>query len=200
MVPFSTAKELLGASPVYTPEDVESVFGVTYSSEQRDALASIPFSEETLRACAGTHVLFPGYGLSLLDIRERHSNLFFAKTGGWFGQEQHAFSRVPVPVRWHLLRMEPVPESFLKSWQEQQTLLLPDEEVPSAATVTFATMLHFKVTGVRLFKSSYVRTSDVDADGFRVFVGLFVDDGFDVYSVWDDRRAVLGLASARRSS
>jgi hypothetical protein len=184
----------------YTLDDVERIFGVTYTAEQRAALQDVQFSDDVLRACAGTHMLFPGFPLSLLDVRATFADLFFSKTGGWYAEEKQSFSRASVPVRWHLLRTTPVPDSFSRTWSGQYTLLLPDEEVPSAATVAFATMLHFKATGQRLFESCYVRTSNVDADGNRVIVGGFDAVGFSVSDVyWDhDRRARLGLSSVRK--
>ena len=184
---------------VYSPEDVEHAFGVSYTSWQRQTLKDIPFSNDVLKACAGTHMLFPGFGLSLMDIHDKNADLFYSKTGGWYSAEKHVFSRVPVPLQWHLLRTTPVPDSFRKTWDEQQALLLPDEEMPSAATVVFATMLHFMARRVRLFRSCCVRTSDVDFYGVRVNVGLFDAGGFVVSSDWDaGRYGDLGVSSAQK--
>ena len=201
-VSFADARSLLTRPPVvYTLENVERIFYGTYTPKEREALQDIPFSEDVLRACAGTHMLFPGYSLSLLEVRDDHADLFRSKTGGWYAEEKQAFSRASVPVRWHLLRMEPVPRSLNKTWSEQCKLLLSDEEVPSAATVAFAAMLHFKATEQRLFEKCYVRTSDVDSDGRRVCVGDFDAGGFIVSSSgWDDDRygGVLGLSASRK--
>ena len=144
-------------------------------------------------------MLFPVLPLSLLDVRAKHAGLFYSKSGGWYADKQYTFSRVAMSVRWHLIRMEPVEGSLNKTWAEQQSLLLPDDEVPSAAVVAFATMLHFKTTGVRLFERTYVRTSDMGADGYSVVVGYFDDNGFNVRSYWDGiRYDNLGLASSRK--
>ena len=183
----------------YTLDDVARIFGATYTPEQQAALQVIPFSDDILKACTGTHMLFPGFGLSLLDIRDKNADLFRSKTGGWWAGEKQTFSRASVPVRWHLLRTTPVPESFSKTWDEQRKLLLPDEEVPSAATLAFATMLHFKASGRRLFERCFVRTSDVASDGVRVGVGDFDADGFRVSCYWDDLRSDdLGLSASRK--
>ena len=183
----------------YALDDVERIFGVTCTPEQRATLQDVPFSHDVLTACAGTHMLFPGYPFSLLGIRDKNASLFYRKAGGWYAEEKQAFSRASVPVRWHLLRMEPVPGSLGKTWSEQCELLLPDEEVPSAATVAFATMLHFKASGQRFFESCHVRISDVDSDGFRVRIGCFDAFGFFVGSYWDDRRdGTLGLSASRK--
>lgn len=184
----------------YSIEDVESAFGFEYTTEQKASLATIPFSKETLKACAGTHILFPGAPLSLLDIREKKADLCYSQSGGWYAEARETFSRETVPIRWHLLRMEPVPASLNKTWNNQTTLLQPDEEVPSAATVAFATMLHHNMSGVRIFEPTYVRVSDKNADGNRVYVGDFGAGGFYVGRCWGDYRGGrLGLSSVRKS-
>ena len=202
-VSFSEALSLLtppAPTPVgYSVDDVERLFFVTYTPEQRAALQAIPFSEDVLKACVGTHMLFPGFGLSLLDIRDKNAALFYRKTGGWYAEEKHVFSRQRVPLRWYLLRTTPVPDSFRKTWKEQQALLLPDEEVPAAALIAFATMLHFRAAGKRLFESCWVRTSDVDSVGGRVSVGYFDAVGFNVDYGWGDGRSDgLGLSASRK--
>ncbi len=202
-VTFDRAKTLLtDTSPCYTLEDVERIFGVTFTPEQRIALETIPFSEDALRACAATHMLFPGFGLSLLDIREKCSQLFYAKTGGWYAKKQEAFSRATVPVQWHLFRVEPMPDSFSKTWGEQRRqLLLSEEEVQSSALVAYATMLHYGATKKRLFEDCCVRTSDVNARGRRVNVSNFDTLGCEVIGGWVDiSDDLLGVASARKSS
>lgn len=184
----------------YTVEDVESCFGVTFTPEERASLDAIPFSESVLRASAGTHMLFPSCSLSLLSIRDRHSALFYSRTEGWYAKEQEAFSRAPLAVRWNLLRMDAVPESFSMAFAEQQQLLGSDEEVPSAPLVAFAAVLHCWKTQQRLFPSFYVRTSDVDADRDRVFVGLFDGYGLGVDCLWHDVRvSSIGVAAVRKS-
>ena len=184
-------------TPVYSPKDVENIFGVSYTEEQSAALQDIPFSEQTLKECAGTHMLFPGFPMSLLDVRAKYANLFSSKTGGWYANQK--FATIQVQLVWHLLCMEPVPGSLGKSWSEQRTLLAPNEEVSSAALVAFATMLHFKSSGKRLFEFAYVRTSDVGSGGYRVGVGSFDADGFRVYLNWDDGRYdLLGLSASRK--
>ena len=199
-ISLGRARELLRPIPrapvVYDLEEVEDIFGVMYTPEQRTALADIPFAEDVLTACAGTHMLFPSYPMSLLEIHVKHAVHFYTKTGGWYAEDKEHFSRTPLPIRWYLLRMEPVPGSYAKTWEEQQSLLVSNETVPSAAAVAFATMLHFRATKQRLFEHAYVQTSDIDAGGYRVCVGGFVSDGFYVSSLWDVyRHGTLGLSS-----
>lgn len=192
---FERACRLL--TPVYSPEDIQNVFGVSYTEKQRAALKDIPFSEAVLKACAGTHMLFPGFPMSLLDVRTAFADLFYSKTGGWYANQK--FATIQVQPVWHLLCMEPVPGSLGKSWSEQRTLLAPNEEVSSAALVAFATMLHYQSTKHRLFEHRFVRTSDVDSDGYRVSVGNFDADGFCVDFRWVGvRDGLLGLSASRK--
>ena len=185
-------------SPVYSIEDIQNVFGVSYTEEHIASLQIIPFSEAVLAECAGTHMLFPGFPMSLLQVHKKFAYLFSAM-GGWC--ENHPFAKTNlVRPSWDLLRMDPVPMSHSKTWAEQLTLLRPDEGVPSAALVAFATMLHFKVSGHRLFEDCYVRTSDVNSHGLRVDVGEFDADGFVVYGYEDGcRSSSFGLSSFRKS-
>ena len=181
----------------YSVEDVEKVFGIRYTSEQKAALENMPFSEAVLKECEGTHMLFPGFPISLLKIRDRIPHLFYEENGEWYKYQPFA-KNIQVRPSWHLLRMEPVPESFGKTRDEQRKLLLPDEDVPSAAAVAFATMLHFMMSRQRLFEHSFVCTADVDSGGFRVTVGVFDASGFGVSNAWvDSRNDWLGLSSVR---
>jgi len=182
----------------YSVDQVEQGLGFTYSAEERAALASVPFSAETLRACMGTHLLFPGVPLSVIEIRDRKPDLFFGKKGkSWWGSQPFAAQKGT--ATWHLLHVTAVEGSFSKSFAKQQALLGKDEEVPSARVVVTGMVLHFLSTGQRLFERCYVRTADVDADGHRVYVGYFVAHGLYVLSHWDEyRRSLIGLASLRK--
>lgn len=199
-VSFERARSISPALISYGISDVETGFGVSFTPDQRAALADIPFSDDTLNKCAETHLLFPSFPLSLLDIREKYLEHFCAKNLGCCPELGLKSSRDPLPVHWHLLRMDLVPDSYEKTWCEQLALLSPEEEVPSAALVAFATMLHYKMAGKRLFECTQVRTSDRAATG-PFCVGYFdVAHGLNVTSYRVDFRSpYLGLSSARKS-
>src|SRR5262245_51266362 len=117
------ARQCLTTPPfVYTPDDAEQCYGATFTPKQREALRVIPFSEETLKGCAGTHMLFPSLPLSLLNVRDNHPD-HFSKGDVWYAQEREAFARVPLLVRWHLLRMETVLVAFDETSDRQLALL-----------------------------------------------------------------------------
>ena len=60
-----------------------------------------------------------------------------------------------------------------KTWDEQQALLANNEETPTAQVMVYTIIGYFLATGERLFEKIYVRCSDVDSGGLRVFVGDF---------------------------
>jgi hypothetical protein len=195
-VTLERARALLGeATPIYSLEQVESAFGVTFTPEQRSDLEETQFSEEALRQCVHTHLFFPGYPISLLDVRAKYSEHFYFRKNVWYDDEPFAKSRVA--VRWHLVRKTPLPASLNRPWREQQGLLPPNELVPGASLVAFATMLHFHQTGEQLFRDHNVRVG-LDSCGNPVRFGRF-DRGLVILSDWRDAVGHdVGLATSRK--
>lgn len=191
-----TARDIMGSNMLGILE-VERYFG-ELTDEQREALEIIPFSEETLKACAKTHILVADAGLSLLDVRKKARNGLFYRQD-WFDNED--FAKRTETARWRLIRKHPVEGSFSKNWSEQERLIDSQiDEIPSARQVVYTTILHFLATGERLFEKVYVRTSDVVSVGYHVCVGDF-DEGGLVVGYWNDgdRDSLIGVASARKS-
>lgn len=173
-------------------------FGVKPTGDQLAALAQIPFSEETLLECKDSHVLVAVFPLSIVAIRAVAPKKVFCNQD-WYDREQ--FATQAGTVGWKLVRKNPVEGSTSKAWAEQQRLLRKDEETPSAQVVIYTMVGHFLSSGKRLFEKIYVRCSDVDSFGDRVYVGHFDADGLNVNAHWDDYRGdSLGVASARKSN
>ena len=189
-------RKIMGKNFLGIPEVVEH-FGAI-SPADLIALQTIPFDEETLKACAETHILVADVGLSLLNVRQKARKGLFCPQD-WFDNEE--FAKRTETARWRLIRKIPVEGLFSKNWGEQQALIDDSiSEVPSARQVVYTMILHFLATGERLFEKVYVRTSDVDSDGSPVDVGGFDGAGLGVVAWYvsghlDD----LGLASARKS-
>ena len=188
-------RKIMGKNFLGIPEVVEH-FGAISPADLL-ALQQIPFDEETLRACADTHILVADVGLSLLDVRQKaRKGLFYSQD--WFDNEE--FAKRTETARWRLIRKTPVDGSFSKNWGEQQVLIDDSiSEVPSARQVVYTMILHFLATGERLFEKAYVRTSDVDSDGYRVGVGHFGDSGLSVDG-WGGsvRLSYIGVVSSRK--
>ncbi len=53
--------------------EIAKAYSVKWTKAQLEKLSVIPFSEETLRDCKDTHVLFAGFPLSINDIRAKAS-------------------------------------------------------------------------------------------------------------------------------
>ena len=190
---YETAERIMGNNMLGV-RDVSRHFDTTTPEE----CVEIPFSTETLRACAKTHKLVLDIGISLLDVRTKApQGLFYSYEDAWYNT--HAFATSTEQVCWRLIRISPVEGSFSKNWTEQQELLSEHDEVPSARAMCYLIILNHLVTGERLFETVYVRTSSVDGDGDRVSVGRFVGYGLGVNG-WDghDRYGFLGVCSSRK--
>jgi hypothetical protein len=106
-------------------------FGIAFTTQHElSFLATILFSEEVLHACKDTHILFPGYSLSIMDMWKRHPALFSSRDGRWYyGKSFAKYERVQ--CRWYLLK-----KSGTKSDD------IPDNEVvPRACEVVFGLIL-----------------------------------------------------------
>jgi len=182
--------------------DAQQHFGIVFDDDQLQKLAEIPFDEATLQACRDTHSLFPGFPLSVLDIRQRSrrrgEKLFYSDKDAWYNGEEFARDE-KVGLRWYLVRKDIIKDSTSKTFQEQTTLLPDTEETPRACELVYMIMLTYLAKGVRLFEKIYARCVDRSSGGSRVYVGFFDSDGLDVSS-WTDgyRDGSIGLAASRK--
>ena len=190
------AREIMGQK-MFGVEEAIKFFGVSPSKQQLAYLAEVPWTEEVLRSVKDTHLLVAVFQMSILDIRGHveGKGLFYSQD--WYNKQSFAKDRGE--VGWQLVRKEPVKDSTSKTWEEQQALLSKDEETPKAQVMVYSVIGHYLATGEKLFPSIYVRCSDLDSDGDRVYVGRFDSDGLRVDGYWDDcRDDDIGLSSARK--
>lgn len=190
------AREIMRRN-MFGVEEAIQHFGINPSKQQLDVLADVPFTEAVLEGCKETHILVAIFPMSILDIRGRVSkedqNLFYNQD--WYNKE--TFAKKRGEVEWQLVRKTLVENSTSKSWDEQQTLLAINEEVPMARVMIYTITGHYLATGERLFENTYVRCSDLASVGARVCVGGFRRDGLNIYNFWVVIcRASLGLASS----
>ncbi len=189
------AREIMGKN-FFGVEEAVLRLGVSPSKQQLAALVNVSFTEEALWECKNTHILVAVFPLSILDVRDKMaSKLFYDQS--WYNRESFAKDRGDVD--WQLVRKTSVDNSTNKMWQKQQVLLAKNEETPTARVMTYTIIGYFLATGERLFEHIYVRCSDVDSSGDRVYVGRFDSHGLDVYDYWDGNRSSdVGVASARK--
>jgi hypothetical protein len=179
--------------------DVVRHFNARFTEEQLVALADVPFDEAMLRACKDSHILFPGFPITILQLRSRMPRgAFRIYEDAWYNG--HDFARKErVRARWYLLRKDAVPNSFGRSYNDQLVLLGKGEEVPMACEVVFGAMLFFAVRETRLFQTYYVRTKSLSGVGRRIVIGGFDSDGLRISDWFDIPSGSVGLASSGSS-
>ena len=192
------AREIMGLS-FFGVEEAVRHFGLKPKKAQLTTLGKIRFSEAILRECQDTHLLVGTFPLSILEIRAKvDRGLFCSYEDAWYNNGE-PFAKLRCLVAWHLIRKTPVPNSTSKTWDEQQALLAENKETPQTNVMVYATIGHFLATGERLFPNLYVRCSDLDSGGPRVYLGRFDAHGLYVSYYWDvNRNGHIGLASARK--
>lgn len=196
------ARLILGDDYI-TPKEVANAYGTSYTNEQLEHFVdTLPDTQTILWLRANGYMLIAGppTEMNLLEVRELDTLLFYSKTEGWWSDSNQTFSREDKVYagEWLAIRTEAVPNSFSKTWDEQQNLITEDEHVPNAPEVSYAVTAYFKVRDIYLLRSKYVRTSS-SADGYHVNVGDFDERGLYVFNYWDDRRHdFVGVASSRK--
>jgi hypothetical protein len=179
------------SAPLYDAHEVARLLGIELDKED---LAKFPNSP---RARYGYVTFFdPGWSILRLSVAVAGRGTIFSPQD-WYDDE--LFAKFEEQPRYRQLRMDAFPESFGKTFSEQQALVPAGEEIPTARVVLIGLIIHFLVTGMRLFPDCYVRCSDQTSGGHRVFVGDFDSVGFRVDRCWDDDHGDdLGLASSRK--
>jgi hypothetical protein len=190
------ARAILPPTDVHGIDQVQQYFGVTYTEQQLIELVDLPWPDEVLKECAGTHLLVAGCSLSIGEVKEKHCGLFGQNSPCWYNNQPFAHDE-RLGCKWYLLRKDWVPRSYHKRLNDQVKLLPPEEEVPLACEVTYVTILHRLVTGEWLHVDRYVRTSSHAKDGDRVTVGVRLQWGLCLGDI-DDAPHQIGLAYHRK--
>ena len=192
----AAAAQIMGAGNFHGVKALTTL-GATLSAKEKRAFKTVPFSAEVLTACRDTHVLVACAGISFMEVWRLKTSLFYAKDNPWF--KGHDFAQAKVKAGWYLVRRDLVPDSTLMSWTDQLNLLMEVEEVPRASVLAQAILIHYLETDERLFPGIYVRVSDVDSDGDRVYLGRFDQDGLLVDAYWDTFRfSSVGVSASRK--
>lgn len=195
---WGQAHQIMGPN-ILLPPVVEQHYKVRFTPEEAHQLMTIPFSAATLEKYRHTHMLFPGYPLSMADIQFRTQlnddgdSVF--DSNDWYCEGEKKFGVIErVGLRWYLLRKEVVPNSCNQTFSNQERLLDPDEEIPRACELCYGIILWRLATGEYLLPEEYARCRDWleedDDDGIGpVYLGNFDDEGIGVYYGTDQSRA-----------
>jgi len=197
---FLLADAVLGDDVIF-PDEIAEARGLSYSEDQiRHLMDTLPSHDVLAWLKVNNFCLMPGppQPMGLLDVRSMEPMLFRPNSGGWYADQDFARDDKAI-CEWLAIRKEPVSNSTHQRWNDQLALLSKDERVPSAGEISWFITTFYKVRGVRLFETVYVRTSSVDSDGAHVDLGNFDQNGLHVYAWYDDaRNSDVGLASARK--
>ena len=161
-------------------------FGIRPTAEQLATLAEVPFRVEVLQESKDTHLLVADFGPSIIDVKAGHPDLFYSEEDAWYSNQ--GFAKEKGKICWRLVCKDVVPGSTSKTWEQQQALLQPNEEVPRARVMVYAIIGHFLVTGEHLFENVYARCRNLSSDGRRVSSGAFGADGFSITIYQDTQR------------
>jgi hypothetical protein len=159
----------LTSAPVYDAATVARLFSITFSDAELAGFGSPPPG-------LNRYVTFfdPGWSILCLRTLVAHKGTVFYPQDWYYKEPFAAFTETP---RYHQVRMEALEDSFGKTFAEQQALVPPDEEIPTARVVLMAVAIHFLATGERLFQNNYVRCGDEILWDSLVSVGHFGPDG-----------------------
>lgn len=180
------ARAIMGRNFLCVAEVVQQFKLLRFSKKELAKVAMIPFPEKVLQALKDTHILFPGYPLSVLDIRAKARNLFCSpKHSGqgdkfWYGGASFA-EEEKVGLRWYLIRADIIPGSADKTYHDQEALLSVNEGVPRACEMVYMVILYYLARGIRLLERVYARCQDITPDNCRVGAGFFSETlGLDI--------------------
>lgn len=196
-------KSFLGA------EEVHKHLGIRFTEEELAKVRSVAFSEETLRRCRDTHILFVGVdhddGGNPLTIR-RLRMMFPAGGQPRFRsypkpselRQLYADSETP-QLRWYLIARSLRQESRSKPYWQQEQFLKENEYRERAVVYVYMMLLLCRSRGDRLFADDLVWTKDVGSDGAPVAAGYFAGEGLYVSDWWVERDEHFGLAPVLKS-
>lgn len=200
--PIHEAREILGKN-FHGFDALQKYFGIQLTPQERmEMFGDVPFSYETLKACASTHVLVACGELSLLNIWQAKGDLFYSPTFPWFSLPSEPFSKIINNAGWQLVYKFPALDSIAKTWDEQNALVQVDEKVCSASVLAQAILIHFLETNELLFEHTLVRCTDTDSANARVHLGCFDINGLYVGREYDDTPHLenVGLAICKKPS
>jgi len=183
-------------------QEVETAYCVSYTDEQLKHFADTFPDIETILLYRSEGFLLmpkPWMEMNLLQIGKLDNNLFYPDSL-WWNDKKFVQDDMVKAIEWLVILKEAVPNSFSKTWNEQQRLLTEVEYVPNAAEVSYAVITYYKTRGVYLLAKYVVRSSSFFKEGLPVSVGYFLGTGtLNVgYLCADHLSSIGGVSSARK--
>lgn len=170
-------------------EDLARHLHISFAPQEPSQFSEVPFPQVFLEENSQTHILFPGYALSINDMARRapRSLQFIVRNIGSLGLTK-------VESRWYLLAKCLVPGSFGKTLKEQLLLLHECQEMPRACELVYAVLLWFLARGGRLFGFNWLSCRDEAEKNYRWCVGGGDSSKINVMAIPDEQNLSIGLA------
>jgi len=170
-----------------------------FTESELKKLSETSFPENVLKECKDTHILiaFPGK-LSILNIQDKVDRKLFNSHYEYFRHysEKH-FAKRHGKTCWRLVRKTKLPNSCLKTWEEQKALFSSNQYVPDAQVMIYIIVIYYLEKKLKLFKNHFVRTADVCASpNSRAVVKNFNDTHGLSILCWHNSVHVDGLGCA----
>lgn len=150
-------------APVYDFRTVNELLCLGYSEKHLTSIGSPP-------AALPGYITFFDPGWNINEIRryaKDKARIFGFQT--WYNDQP--FAQMHEASRYRQLQMTAIPDSFGKIFAEQQALVPPEDEIPSARLVLTMIAIHFLASGERLFSNRSVYCANRTSDGSLVIVG-----------------------------
>lgn len=156
-----------------------------------DAVALLGFgdaSPEPLPVAESGEVIIRYGGWSLRELRDSDVGKIRMHDQKWY--ERHDWSVETLPAGLYCLRL-PVPDSFSKTFGQQEKMLSEGETVAPVVLVATALLSHYLQTGEDLLNTDFARCREhvgnnravIDWEDNLLNVGIHSDDDRD-YHVW----------------
>lgn len=131
------AAEIMGLNFIGIPEALDIPIMMP-AQEEMQLLREVPYTPEILNRYAATHVLLPGFSISLGDIFADHPSCFARNYGADPAFVGNALAQTMVCPRWYLMRRNGVGVQCEDMVETSREALSPQEEVPRVCEVAFA--------------------------------------------------------------
>lgn len=192
--------------------DWNANYRITLTDEQVATVGNFPWSDATLNSpcpfnpgkmIRETHFAFVGVDITMMELQRLNPQATEPRFHNYapdalYAKEDFA-TKTKLSLRWYLLLKDIVPGSEKKTFKKQQTMLPGEYEVPSAVAETAKDLLIYKKTGKYVNPQRYARTSDLDSNGYRFYIGHCTAKGIDGYCHWDILfRNDVGIGASRK--